>query len=633
MGDLNITGNAIAHNAGAGSASATFYGVSGAVFDDDPEADADLEIGGISFGHNVTVTGAITVDADATALGGDITITGHAISTAGEMNEAGTAIVSFDAPGSVWAFAYNESVNEYMDYGASATASLAISGSGNVTIDIVDGGGITVTADAIATAGNLKLSGSASAVALGDGGGDVNAPVLGFVGAQASAELIDRDVIGSAAFAEGAINIDASGDVTITNDVQVSMAATLTVGNVDIDGTAGASASGVNLGSSAFADADFTGVDGNLAGSGSAAFADGLLAIDGVGGDVTLDGSISVTGVADIDVGNIDVAGNAVARGSGSDGSADARFAGIDDHGVDDAQAIADLSIGDIGGGVTVGGTTTVTADATIDFGKISIIGGTSGGAKATASGSGDADASFVGMDRVARDADAVATFDLIDIDDDIVLTGDVLVAALGETTFGAITVSGTASAIGTGDDADARFIGFNGRLARDVTAEAVMNVISDVGPSADSFSAGADITITETANATFGNITVNGKGIATAGTNAFAEGAFEAFDEAFNLVRKADATAFGEGAGLEISNVSGNVSVTGDITLNADAGITFGTISITGGATASADSVGTANASFTAFNDEIARRRRRPDQELCPKVGDGAIRRRVWLS
>ena len=79
VGDLNITGNAIAHNAGAGSASASFFGISGAVLDDGPEADANLEIGGISFGHNVTVTGAITVDADATALGGDITITGHAI--------------------------------------------------------------------------------------------------------------------------------------------------------------------------------------------------------------------------------------------------------------------------------------------------------------------------------------------------------------------------------------------------------------------------------------------------------------------------------------------------------------------------------------------------------------------------
>ena len=124
------------------------------------------------------------------------------------------------------------------------------------------------------------------------------------------------------------------------------------------------------------------------------------------------------------------------------------RFTGFNGEIVEDADAEgsdgAEIGIFNVGGDVTLTGAISVDSDAAITVGKITV----KGGAEAIAEGSGNANATFTGIDNgVLDETEAESDFDIGNVGGNVGVTGDVTVTADATTKVGNIGVTGEASA------------------------------------------------------------------------------------------------------------------------------------------------------------------------------------------
>ncbi|MFQ5783985.1 MAG: filamentous hemagglutinin N-terminal domain-containing protein [Alphaproteobacteria bacterium] len=278
---------------------------------------------GTSAVGDVTVTGDITVDADADIMVGNITV--NSITVTGSSSFSSFVAFGSDVAGAAF-----------------ANADLRVDADRNAALN----GDVIVTADAHEVGGNLsfmnivaRATGSGNASFIG-----VNGHVLGTASAFADVDIN----------ADGAVNLGNGADDVILVDAD----ATITLGTIDVSGTASVSGVGSwSAGTASVTVFEFPVVHW--------ASASATLDINSAGSNVTMSGDIDVLANADITVGDVHVTGKAFADG-GTDGFARASFVAFESNLADWANAEAELGIHNTGGNVAINGPVTVDADATI---------------------------------------------------------------------------------------------------------------------------------------------------------------------------------------------------------------------------------------------------------------------------
>gem|GEM_PF-5744216 len=480
-----------------------------------------------------------------TAGGGDIDITGNTVVAASASVTVGSqSIGSGETAGFSSDIASDASAFAGVLLDANSGSSSEAAAAGDVTVT----GNTTVDANATITVGNLTVDGVLVS----------NSSFTAFGGQVAG------DAIASAGF-----SIDADGGVTINSDVTVTADADITVGNIAV--------TNINVFASYDEYATFIGFDTNVVGTASADAEFNVSA----GGDVSIGagggGTVTVGANAAVDVGTITVSGTASAS-SDDDSSAMARLVAFDSHVVDSARANASFDISSAGGAVTVGDAIVVDANASISVGDISV----DGAALARDSSSGwygdGASASFVGFDNaLAHSADADATLNVTGADGDVNLSGGVTVGADASLSVGDIAINGTARArASSSGTAYAYFFGFYDDVFDD-TASADATVTIDDNLGAVTIAGGLSVDATAASNA--GDIAITGiaDAIASVGEgDSSASASFYGVDgDVFAGAADADAHA-------SLSRNDG-VSVTGDIAVAANVGMTAGAVDITG--------------------------------------------------
>ncbi|MFQ5783984.1 MAG: beta strand repeat-containing protein [Alphaproteobacteria bacterium] len=611
-GDITLAGSASAIALNSGRADAWFSGIEGSVFEDEASAFASFLIAGT--GGNVLVTGGIAVDADATIMVGDLSVTG-------------TAFASASGPGASASANFTGFEDAIAGDEAFASASFDIgSTEGDVTIN----GLISVTADADNSAGDITVAGGKTVEGVFVPGG---ATAIAGDGAFASAEFrgFDSDVADSAE-AWASIDIfNTGGNVTLNGGVTASVDANVAVGNATIAGSAIAVVLNSGSGYGGHANADFTGVEEDLT---DGAFATADVDIINTTGNLTVANGITVNADGTISIGDVSVNGLAKAfvGGSGSSyftnaGDAHASFTGFGDElAEDEAELFASLDIASVGGNLVIDGGINVTTDTSITIGTIDITGSAlafvSGAGMGSSSQSfgGVADANFTGIDGevVDDEPEGEGFAEITGVSGDTTINGGITVAGTGVITVGDITITGLASAATTmGSDgygghgfADASFTGIDDVVIEDegfAGAELYIDVAGDLtvngGIDVDGFAAATvgNVSITGTANAASSMMALDGI------YNGYGGGVSATFTGIDDDIMESGAEAF---ATTDIF-ADGNIVLTGGVSTDAEANVAVAGVTVTGAANVSGTMLsspyGSAHAMFTGVDGQIA--------------------------
>ena len=605
-GDVTVTGEIIVSASARldiAGASATSGSTFSSRLGEDAVAMAIAKIeanSGFSASGDVAMTGGITVDADASLTVGDLRVSGSVSESNGSASFIGFAKGAAGA--------------------AEAFAILEIAGDG----DIVLSGNLEADADAIATVGNIVVTGTAHAD--GSEGAGANATFVGFAGLISGAGTAESPFEVAGAVIEGAeavANIDIqsdNGDVSLTGDSLVTADATVTFGDITVSGAA--TASGDSLSDPS---ATFIGFAGNVVEGADAGFN------VSAAGEVTVMGGVNVAAVGDVSFGDITISGAASADAFNTDVVATAEFIAFgvmeDETGssigggslTSGGAAVADVSITAGGtGNATVTGSVTVTADFGISLGDIAI----TGDAVAIAGPTGFADALVQGFH-----SDAIASFDeassvnalvnlAIEAPNNVAVGGDIVLDAVTDFSVGNVAVTGASRVIESGGNAVvagavafssgsgsafATFEGFDNDLFGQ-SAEAVIETVNIEG--------GGNVTLDgafiamAVANATAGDIAISG------GAFAFHSGNVSSFNSVNAVFEGIGSNVFDGGAvaqagtsigDMNIRALGGGVTINDDVIVSADANFTVGDITITGRALAASSGTVASTSAFVS--------------------------------
>ncbi len=534
--------------------------------------------------------GAVTVGADATIDVGTITVSGTAYASSDDYSSATAEFRGF--------------VSHVAD-SARADASINISSAGG---DVTVGNAIAVDANADITIGDINVAANVIASDSSSGYGD---------GASASFKAFNN-ALADGADANAQINIDnAAGAVNLTGGVAVDADATLSVGDIAIDGVARASAS-----SAGTAKARFYGFGDNV--FDNTASADATVSIADNAGGVTIAGGLSADATAASAAGDITIAGigDAIIRGGDGNSSADAVFWGVyGDVFVGSAVANAQLTVAGNDGAVDVSGALSAKANADVTAGAIDITGSAHADGGTPSARGADADVYGIGDD-ILESASAIAKVDLDRNRGDVTLDG---LEAVGTTdiTVGDITIRGGRT-IST--DLGSSFVR-GGAIARDggggsaVTASftAIGDDVLDSGRASGyatitntwgDVTIDGDVTVSGILDISIGEISMDAKASAQAevvGANATAQ-----LTGIETSVLDNDASASGsfvindtlgsEGA----EGDTGNVTITGNVDVTGEGALTAGGFTTAVDVTASAPSGGRARADAVLVDNEV---------------------------
>jgi len=551
---------------------------------------------------NIDARGAVNIG---TGGGGTVTAAANATVDVGTITVSGTASASSDNDSS--ATAEFTAFDSHVASSARANASIDISSAaGGVTV----GDAIVVDANAGVSVGDISIDGRATA--FDSSSGTYDGAFASFVGFD--------NALAHSAEADANLNINNAGTaVNLTGGVTVGADATLSVGNVAIDGTARASAS-----SEGTAEAYFYGFADNV--FDDTAGADATVTINDNAGAVTIAGGLAVDATAASNAGDVAITGiaDAIIKGDSSGSSASASFYGIDGDffaGSADAHAGASLSRNsgvDVTGGLAVGANTDITV------GAVAITG--SAFADAGSPSSARADADFIGIDDdILESGDASARVDINSNRGDVTLDG-VTATATTDITVGDITIRGgrTVSTEGgssfvrggaiartEGSQASADFTGIDDDVLDSGEATAFVSIMRTDG----NVAINGDVNVAGALDISIGEISLDAKASALAnGSSAWADARVEGID---NSVLDHGASASG---GLSINSTlasegatgdAGNVTITGNVDVTGEGAVTVGGFTADVDVIASAQSGNaSASASFVAdnvFDDEAS--------------------------
>ena len=384
-GDITVAGFAVAGgSSGYDNVNASLVGFGQALVSDDVYAQSNANITG--YGGNVDLPGGIAVTSNASLAVGNVAINGAAVALASSSGynsyvNAYFAGVDDDLlnPSYVGADA---NLNVYAPDGTlTAGGDVTVDGNASITVKNVSIGRLTVNVE---TSGGSGNSGSFGGVFVENGtqltlGAAAFSSAAGSYGsANAEVRGINGAVIGT--YSEGVsananLNLYGGSGIAITGNVNVGAHALASVGDINVDGSAYASASGFGYGGyggyGARAEATFQGIDGDVIDAYVGAQASSYISA-GYGG-VSVTGNVNTIGEAAAKVGDIDIKGVALAFG-GYGGYASAETFGIDGDVLDvyvSASGYGSIysSIGDI----AVGGNVAVNGNATAQVGDITI--------------------------------------------------------------------------------------------------------------------------------------------------------------------------------------------------------------------------------------------------------------------